>query len=296
MTHSELSEYDSVLVGVASPMALGSNRVYGALHLLSQLWGDSRLSLFVDAPEPNNITRGLDSIARNPHTITKDFFSYRKDFAAATEPRGKSSILNACTLLQNEKWPQTFVPGFPWSDEFQHEKDLPVGAIDQVRMLNLDKLIFRKVQQMDLETQPRQDRWMAEKTADKKWLRSLHLSNPVLSLRADHRLDLHPYLIDRLSTATGFLHSPSKRNALWWTPKLAFALATKTPVFTKESESRLLGDVWSGLPATFEAFPADARAQLAQAQYDSYSNSIPFTGLITHNLCKMLGMEETTND
>ena len=295
-TRSDLDKYDAVLIGVASPMALGSNRVYGALHLMSQMWGDSRLSLFVDAPEPNNITRGLDSIARNPHTITKDFFSYRKDFSAATEPRGKSSVLNACTLLRTEEWPQTIVPGFPWQDELQHEKDLPVGAMDKIVMVNADKMIFRKMQGMDFEAQEREARWMAEKTADKKWLRSLHLSDPVLSLRADHRLDLHPYLYNRLQTATGFLHSPSKRGSLWWTPKLAQSLALKTPVFTKWEESKLLGDEWSVLPATFEEFPEDSRAALAQAQYDSYSNAIPFSGLLTHNLCKMLGMEAKTND
>lgn len=292
LTRQDLTTYDKVLVGVASPMALGSNRVYGALHLVSELWGDDRLTLFLDAPEPNNITRGLDSIAREPHRITKQFFEYRKEFALAREPRGKSSILNACTLLRTEVWPTTLVPGFPWSDELQHEKDLPIGAMDQVVMMNLDKMIFRKVQKGGAPAPlPRDARWMAEKSADKKWLRGLHVSDPILSLRADHRVDMHPYLYNRLQTATGFLHSPSKRGSLWWTPKLAMSLAVGTPVFTKWEESRLLGGEWSVIPSTFEAFPEKSRIELAQAQHDSYSNAIPSSGILTHSLGKILSME-----
>lgn len=287
----DLSQYDKVLVGVASPMALGSNRLYGALTTVASLWGTSKLALFADAPEPNNITRGLESISRNPEAITKDFFKYRKDFEEARSPEVQQTLLGACELLRSEEWPTTIVPGFPWSDELQHEKDLPIGAIDKVVMVNVDKMILRKMQKMEFEPQEREARWMAEKTADKKWLRSLHLSDPILSLRADHRVDLHPYLYDRLQTATGFLHSPSKRNSLWWTPKLAQSLALKTPVFTKWEESKLLGDEWSVLPSTFEAFPVDSRMTLAQAQYDSYSNAVPSSGLLTHALCSTLGLE-----
>lgn len=296
-THSDLAEYDSVLVGVASPMALGSNRSYGALHTLSLLWGDNRLSLFLDAPEPNNITRAMDSISRNPHAITKPFFSYRKEFALASEPRGKSSVLGACNLLRNEKWPTTLVPGFPWSDELQYEKGLPVGAMDQVRVMNLDRLIFRKIEKEREESNlPRENRWMAEKTASKRWLKSLNLSDPVISLKADHRVDLHPYLTNRLETAMGFLHSPSNRGSLWWTPKLAIALGTRTPVFTKWEESKILGGEWSVLPSTFEEFPSNSKDELAQAQYDSYSNAVPSSGKLTYFLCNILGIEEEDNE
>lgn len=293
----DLSQYDKVLVGVASPMALGSNRLYGALSIVASLWGTPRLALFADAPEPNNITRGLDSIARNPDAITKDFFKYRKDFSVAQSPEIRQTILGACELLRSEEWPTTIVPGFPWSDELQYEKDLPVGAIDRVVMVNLDKFIFRKMRDnVPNETSHRESRWVAEKTADRKWLRNLHVSSPIYPLKSDHRVDIHPELIHSLRTSTGFLHSPSKRGSLWWTPKLATSLSQKTPVFTKWEESKLLGEEWSVLPSTFEAFPEEARTVLAQAQYDSYTNTIPSTGVLTYNLCKILGMEEMTND
>lgn len=290
LRRSDFDQYDKVVVGISSPMALGANRVYGALNIVSVLWNDPRLALLLDAPDPNNISRGLNSINRNPSSLTKPFFAYRKDYELAASHMGKAQTLAACELLRNSEWPTTLVPAFPWSTVEQFERDLPEGAFGKVRPMNLDNNVVRRFEKMRPENPEREARWMAERGADKNWLKSLELNNPVLSLRADHRTDIHPYLLSRLNTATGFLHSPSKRGVVWWTPKVALALSQRTPVFT-QWKGRTFDSAFSIKPKTFEVLSAEEQQELAQHQYDVYMNSIPNGGQVGMNTFKSLDLE-----
>jgi hypothetical protein len=296
LRRSQLDQYDRVLVGVASPLALGSNRIYGALGVINELWGDPTLFLYTDVPDVNNIARGLESVSRNPRSLTKEFFSYRKDYDLACSPRGKVDLFSACSKLRDEEWPTTLVPGFPWTYASQFERDLPAGAEDQVQTINLDSFI---IDRFDAPTPhddlTREARWMAERGADKKWLKSLALSYPVLSLRSDHRVNLHSYTTDRLRTAAGFLHSPSRRGAVWWSPKVAISLSQRTPVFTQWRVSKVLGDSWAALPGTFEAMSQEEAQQLSESQYDLYLDAILGMKQAAHSLLEILNLEDQTN-
>lgn len=289
LTREDTASFDHILVGLSSPLQIGSNRLYGALSLISDLWNDPRLTLFIDAPDPNNITRGLASVARNSDALFKDFFKARKDYELVKEPKYRLKILNACGLLATKEWPVTLVPALPWSTTAQFEEDLPLGARGHVVLVSLDDILLNRFgSSATRTTKPRDCRWMAERGSNKKWLKSLELSNPVLSLRADYRMDLNLYLPDRLSTATGLLHAPTRKNKTWWSPKVAISLSQGTPVFTAWQHSISLGAEWAVLPSVYEKMPGDEQRDVAAAQVESYRKAAPTSTQTAYKLTRIL--------
>lgn len=289
----DLSMYEKVVVGISSPLALGSNRIYGALNVISQLWGDSRLVLFLDAPDPNNVKRGLESVGRNPKSLTKDFFSYRKDFDKIKDPRVRVNILRACEALRDDQWPTTIFPEMPGVVNSRYvEEELPVGARGAVNLMNLDYSLFNRF--VSDPSVHRELRWMAEHTGNKKWLRAQELRYPILGLRTDYRRDLHAYYEERLRSAFGFLHLPSKKSKAWWSPKIAMSLALGTPVFSGEPLSSS-SSVWNLPPRIFESFSTEARIAHAAAQYEAYLDLIPDESQAKAEMLNSIGLVTTTD-
>ena len=286
LTREDYQSFDHVLVGLASPLQIGSNRLYGALSLISDLWDDPRLSLFIDAPNPNVITRALASVARNPSSLTKDFFKYRKDFEVVQQPKYRLKMLNACGLLATKEWPTTLVPSLPWSTETQFQEDLPSGARGNLVLVSLDDALLNRFGAVNIKTRDR--RWMAERGSNTRWLRSLELSNPVLSLRSDYRMDLNLYLPTRLGSSLGLLHSPTRRNKTWWSPKVAIALAQETPVFTAWQHSGTLGAEWAVLPSVYEKMSEEDQREIVKSQVESYRKSVPTSTQTAYRLTRIL--------
>lgn len=295
MTLESLSVYDRIFVGLASPLGLGSNRIYGALSLIKLLWDDPRLVLFIDAPDPNNITRGIQSVCKNPGSLHKQFFAGRREFSQASDPRARVRALSACQLLRGSEWPTTLVPGFPWTFAPQVEEELPEGAVGNVIVVNLDRLILREYRNEEDPLEDRDSRWMAEKGSNRKWLREQRVSSPVVGLRTDHRIGLKTYHKLRLSSSMGLLLPPGKKSKTWWTPKVAIALSQNTPVFTSWSDARVMGKYWTTSPAAFEDLSSEEQRKIGQMQYETYLNAIPNSGQINLYLSRLLGMEVEDN-
>lgn len=290
LSKEDYRSFDHILVGLASPLQIGSNRLYGALGIISDLWDDPRLTLFIDQPDPNKITRGLASVARNPSSLTKEFFSGRRDFDLVQQPKYRLKVLNACGLLATKDWPTTLVPALPWSTEAQFQEDLPSGARDKIVLVNVDDALLNRFGAANTKyTKTRDRRWMAERGSNKVWLKSLELFNPVLSLRADYRMDLNLYLPDRLSTSTGLLHAPTRKNKTWWSPKVAIALSQKTPVFTAWQHSISLGPEWAVLPSVYEKMPEDEQKDIASKQVESFRKETPTSTQTAYKLTRILG-------
>lgn len=293
----DLEQFDKVLIGVSSPLALGSNRVYGSYAMIQRLWGDPRLRLFIDAPDPNNITRGLASVNRKPSSLTKDFFSYRKDFKRMEDPTFRYRVLAACEALRNQEWPEVIAPALPWMTRAQLEGELPDGAMYRSVPVNLDQIILDRYRDEETLDRARESRWMVERGTNRKWVKSLALSQPVLSMRSDYRQSLNPYYVDRLGTARGLLHSPVRKGLCWWSPKVAMALSQNTPVFTSWREAGgFLGEPWNVLPGTFEYLTQDSQLEIGQKQYDTYAEAISNGDQTKASLFKTLDMEMTVND
>jgi hypothetical protein len=287
----ELEQFDHVLVGISSPLSLAANRSYAALNLIGQLYDDPRLSLFIDAPDPNNITRGLQAVKKNPQTLTKELFSYRKDYEKMSDPVYRVRAFAVCEALRSQPWPRVLVPAFPWVSQAQIEAELPSGAMFKSVQVNLDASIVSEFSK-NIYDDPKEDRWMAERGINRKWLSNLALSQPVLSLKSDYRQELNEYFASRLQTSTGFLHAPGRKGLTWWTPKIAIALSQGTPVFSAWRETgTLLGGAWNVLPGTFESFSEESKRNLGQAQCESYIAAISTEEESALRLFEALGLE-----
>lgn len=281
------AEYDKVLVGLSSPLSLASNHMYGALTCVASLWGDPRLAFYIDAADPNNVTRGLESVVENPDSLFKDFFVKRKGY----EDADRELIIELCNRLWDNEWPTTLVPELPWVYDHQIAEALPLLANDSVRMVNLDSLIFKRFStHSDREYPYSNNMWNVEKRHDKKWLKSLSLALPVVALDSNHRADVMEPNLAKLQTATGFLHSPYRLDRTWWTPYIAMALSQRTAVFTNWRYSKKLGDEWAVLPGTFETFSSSEQNAVALAQYEAYVASIPTAHGAAKTLTTELGL------
>jgi hypothetical protein len=294
-TVESLAKYDKVIVGLSSPLALGSNRIYGALTTIEALLDDPRLMLLIDGPDPNNITRGIKGVINSPNRLTKEFFAPRAGFEKMADPLVRVKAYRALDHLTTQEWPTTLVPAFPWMVEAQVEEELPRGARGRIALVNLDRrLIDRLSDSYDPEVE-RDDRWMAERDVKRSWLRKLDLDNHVVSLRSNHRLNVELYLTTRFNESMGFLHGPKKGSKVWWTPKVAIAVSQKTPVFVDWRDSRVLGKNWSMLAGTFETLTSSEQRLFAEAQYETYLNCIPNDGTTKNYLGDVLNLEVEDN-
>lgn len=268
----DVSGYDRILIGLVSPLALGASKSYGALALVERLWDDPRLVLYLDAPDPNTITRGLLTISRSPQTLTKEFFSARANYATVVRDiKVRSQVYGATDKLLNQPWPKTLVPAFPWTSVESIARELPPNAANQelntlnITLVNLDRLVMDKQVLLSDASDIRWDKWYFERGGNKSWLRKNKGSHPIYSLKSNYREDLREYYPTNLSKSTGFLHAPCRRDLIWWTPQVAISLSQNTPVVTG-SAAKALGDQWSMGTKTIEMLLPKTRHQLAGQQ------------------------------
>jgi hypothetical protein len=272
-TEADLDEYDHVFVGLAPLMAMGANRVYGALSVVERLWGSRRLTVVLDSPDPDLFTRSLRSTLGNWESFTKAFFSYRKEFDLARGPEVSDRLRSGAERLMASTWPRTVVPGLPWTEAARIAAALPSGASGRVQTVNLDHLLLRRFGKERAEV-PRLREWAYEKSGDRRWLPSQNLGLPVRELPSNHRIATDPLAVQQLRESVGLLVGPI-RGEVWWTPKVAMSLAVLTPVFTDWHQSRLLGAEWTHLPGPHELARPEEAEELANDQYVSFVNSIP---------------------
>jgi hypothetical protein len=115
MDKEDFNKYDSVLVGISALTSLSSDRAYGALNVINKLWGSEKLVIFVDTPNPSQIEVSLNSYILNPDTLTKSFFSFRKDYSnVVSDQTLRDSVMSGISLLKNEEWGTTIYPKLPW--------------------------------------------------------------------------------------------------------------------------------------------------------------------------------------
>lgn len=292
-TKESLAKYDKVIVGLASPLALGSNRIYGALTTVDALWGDPKLFLLIDGPDPGNITRGIKSIVTDPKRLTKEFFASRDGHAKMLDPTIRVKAFRALASLHSQEWPTTLVAAFPWMVEAMFEEELPKGSRGKIAPINLDRLIIGANRDAYDPDKRRENRWMAERDVKRTWLRKLGLTHPVVALKSNHRMNVQVYLRTRFNESLGFIHGPKKGSKVWWTPKVAIAVSQHTPVFVDWKDSRVLGKSWSMLPDTFELLTTEDQKKFAQQQHDTYLSACPNKGVTSMYLSKVLNLEET---
>ena len=264
-----LRQFDLVIVGIAPITGLGANRAYGALSVISLLWGDPRLRLLVDAPDPRQMESANQALVDHPKNIAKDFYSYRKEYVPVrNDPRLQKRLVKGARHLAEDSWPVTIVPALPWHASTQViERQLPRVGPHRLQKVNLDHLLFERYGTW--QTSLRNDEWAYEKSSHPNWLGQTQVTWPVEYLPRNHRKAVWADTMNQLAHSEGCLISPSKAGT-WWSPRYAMSLAVRTPVFTDWHESQFLSESWMVLPGTFEIMSADERNDLADEQFATY--------------------------
>jgi len=268
----DLDQYDVVLVGLSPLTSLSANRVYGALNLLDLLKGSDKLKLFIDAPEPTRITASLRAVSKTPDNLTKPFYSYRKGYSYAVVPGMANNLLGVVNDLLNDTWPTTFYPALPWAGTGKIISQLPAGAAESLRPINLDSYILTPQDTFEIE---RRDKWVVE-NYNTSWTKE---TTNMLALQSVpmkwHKGWSDEQVFAQIASGIGSLISPYQTGGTWWTYRLIQSLNASTPVATDWRESQAIGDSWTYLASHIETFSLDARVELAHAQRDDYMKAIP---------------------
>jgi hypothetical protein len=286
MTKESLDAYDVVLVGVCPITSVGANRVYGALSVISLLWGSNKLRLFVDGPSQSQIEVSLKSSLSNPQSIVKSFFSYRKEYSNVSSDLDiQSRIMNGIELLLNEDWVTTIVPSLPWT-QFEHIK-LSKNAKSNLELVNLDAhLIINQP-----TSNEKAEKWCVDSYSS-KWSKSV-----VSSLTLPHspmkwsKGWTDEQVMSQVSRSVGAIISPDQRDGTWWSYRYIQALNSNTPIVTDWKDSQSLGFEWTILASSIESMSQQKKDLLATAQKELYVASIDSKKKSTDKLKNILGVK-----
>jgi hypothetical protein len=271
MTEETLNEFDAVVVGVSPITSMGANRVYGALNVIQTMWGSDKLTLFVDTPTPSQIEVSLKSVINNPESLTKSFFSYRKEYSnVVADKKLLDSAFDAVNLLYKEDWQKTVYAKLPWK------------SLDSVKMapnfkknlvgLNLDSYILFE---LDVDDAERVDKWVYD-SSESPWYKNQlqFLKLPTLPMKIN-RGSNDSEVATQILRSVGALISPDRRDGTAWSNRYIQALNAKTPIITEWKESGVLGDAWSVLAYSIEEMSQSRRDLVSLAQKESYLANIP---------------------
>lgn len=272
LSRDYISEFDSVLVGLAPPTSTAAHRLYGALSVIDHARHEGTLRLFIDAPEPKKIWAGIRSIYNNPENLVKDFYSKRSEYTKAKSPEVFERIMSAVTYLYTNRWPNTLFPTLPWVSFSSVASYIP--ATDQKNLVGLsfDHYLYERTRNLPESTT--RDFWVAD-SYNTTWVKAQEklVQLPVKPLKAS-RWEPESKSLERLSNAIGCLATVYKNGDPWWSPSIAQSLALGTPVVSDWLLTSMLGPSWSVLPSSVEELSSPARENLIKSQSDSYLNSL----------------------
>lgn len=284
----DLKNYDLVLVGISALTSLNSDRAYGALNLINKLWGSEKLVIFMDTPSPSQIEVSLNFILTNPESLTKPFFSFRKDYASVVSNSSlRKSVMSGVELLKNENWGATIYPKLPWK---QHsDLRLPVNAKSKITGVNLDSFLIEN----DSPLSDVSNNWVVdnEKT---KWSKTVipTLAFPTSPMKVDRGWG-NLMVYEEIKKSWGALISPENKDGTWWNYRYIQALNAGTPIVTSWQESRFMGEEWSLLGPYLESVSLERRNLIALAQKESYLAYIPSKERAVYELIQALNIKES---
>jgi hypothetical protein len=266
----DVSTYDQVFVGMASPLAVSSNRAYAALATIGRTWSTGRLVLFLDDPDVGKILNGLDSLIRKPEQFTNPFLSQRVDYAVACEPEWQSWLLLIARALREQSWPTLLVPAFSWADVPKLLTRLPSTMTANAVPMDLSTYMPAQKLPDDVE---HERFWVTEEPFDSTWVRGLGLTMPVKHLTA-MRDSLRA---DAYAHAWGVLEAPlSRAGHGWFSPRLIHALRSGAVYATDWQAMSEVGTMFTVFPHVIEQMSVEDRAVHLREQQAGF-NSIKWT-------------------
>jgi hypothetical protein len=264
-----LSDYSHIFVGLSSPASVTANATYGALSVVDEMWDSSKMTMFIDAPEPWKIFGGLRSIERTPDSLFKSFYSRRPAYHAMQQSKKqRAKVLSGIEKLSSKKWNRAIYPSLPWKTEIPGISD---NAKDSLVPLSVDSFCISKEQRYN---STRISRWVVE-NASSKW--ATDISKGLLfdcislkEIKAKNAAETE----QAMSENAGVLLGPSDDKTTWWSARFSQAMNSGTPVATDWRASSSIGNSWSHLAATIESMSHIDRYELAVVQRNDYINAI----------------------
>lgn len=271
-TKEFLEQYDSVVVGVVPPTSLGANKVYGAMHVINELYDSPKLTLVVDNPQLWQFKASLSSVARDVSTIFTDFYSKRREYKIASNPAISGGIQKAAGKLLNRPWPRTIYPELPWKTATEISKFISTEGSENLVGVNLDAMLIGE----PIEAKSPAPIWVADSPSS-AWTKKLEklLSLPTIPVKSSSR-DTDDQVFDRISSSFGLLVAPQDRGVgTWWSYRYIQALNSTVPVVSDWRDTGSLSNNWYVLGSTLEESTPEERLAVAKAQREDYINSIP---------------------
>jgi hypothetical protein len=275
MTRDALEDYDLVFVGLSPLTSVAANHAYAALWVINEMRDSPKLRLFLDAPDPGKIAHSIHAMQESPAAMFKPFYSARPFYAQARTPETAAKIHGAVNYLNSYTWAETLYPILPWGNQGKVASALPPHAVNSLRAVNLDSLIFDRVHDVETFSSSDGSRFWVVDDVKSRWAASVQatMKTNVVPMK-EHKGWADRDVLAQMSQGVGALIAPSKPTGSWWTPRVAQSIGVGVPVVTDWRESAILGDPWMDLAVTVDEMNQARRDSLAAQQKDSYLSSI----------------------
>jgi hypothetical protein len=273
MDISYINSFDSVVVGMAPLTSIASRWLYGSLSVYEHAKKLNKAIILIDAPEPYKVWAGVRAIANKPQELIKPFYSNKKEYLLACDPKVQKRLNSAIKNLYLYEWPSIIYPKFPWYSDTNLNSYIPNLASEGSYGLNFDRhLLEIKVDRGTLDVP---EKWTVD-APKTKWTKAIEktLNHPVVPIR-DNYWQSTKEALRRLECSVGTLISPYKDSDSWWSVSLSQSLFVGSAVVTDWRSSAQLGQEWSLLASSLEQMSPDERHSLAMLQKKSYLSSLP---------------------
>jgi hypothetical protein len=260
----DLADFDLVFVGIASPLAVSSNRTYSALAAVGRAWADGRLVLFLDDPDVGKILNGLDSVIRKPEQLTKPFFQGRVDYQTVVDSDWQTWLMDVTRTLRAGDWPTLLVPAFGWADVPRLLARLPINMQAKAKQVDLSAYMPRPT----FEEVVHQRYWVTEEKFDSPWLQGLGVTQPIKHLQK-MRDNLR---VAEYSKAWGVLEAPlSATGHGWFSPRLVLAMHADAAYGTAWHSMTSVGPMFTLLPDAIGRMHPDEHRHLVNMQQNRFA-------------------------
>lgn len=272
-----LKRFDAVLVGIAPLTSVAANNLYPALSTASKAEKLKKLSLFVDAPEPQKIHASLASFEKGNVDLFKVFYENRREYERVSEdPRLMREIEVFCQRMFLSEWPLTLYPWTPWVPLGQVEKHLPKISAGGLLGVSIDSYLLDEEKSVRSQRGEGANYWCYDNNKT-KWFRGVErsLRYEAFSMK-ENQFSGREVVSQRISGGLGSLMTTYRSNELWWSPILSTSLNLGVPVVSDWRVTNSAGLDWNHLPSTVEEMSSSERFSLATAQRESYIQMLDF--------------------
>lgn len=268
----DLSVYDTIVCGVASPLSMTAGCKYPALYAISNAYrAGCRLGFFVDDWRLRTIKHNFRTCQRLPSRLVRDFFKNCRGWEWACE-HIDDELLGVINAMCDRPWPPTLVPLMSWGDYSQITQHVPEGS-----MRPFDPSCY--VAPVTWDTTHKERRWVdaaliakgqgAELTCEVTWPRVEFMSG-----RDGNKIP-ETEVVRHCASARGVISRTHREidGSGWWRVRYIYAAQTRC-VLAANSRRELmgLGDAYVADIPTVEAMTDAELDDAAAAQREALRN------------------------